>query len=518
MIELDIMSNSRFTADENIASSPFHKEINFIGGVARKEEDVLKTTKTVEEVLQNFTLNFFHFRLMWIGGLAFLSEAIEVQFLIFLTTCAGNEFNLTLDQRASIASCVFGGMFFGGLVWGRVADALGRRPTFIIATAIIAIAGYLSGISTNYQTLCLFRGLVGFGTGSIPVPFDLMSEFLSKKFKSQMLLFVCGFMWTVGGMIIVGLAWAQLEKIGWRGLAFVAASPMAFASIISIVYLPESPKWLLSKGRNNDAKAMILEAARVAGVKLSPFTYLSNEDDEGEKILANVQRDSIIGSNGEAAHANAIIEGELVNAEKRRISFIGFIFAPTFLLRFLMMGVIWFCFGFAYYGMLLYAGRLFSFVPASNLTCDFNYEYLFIAMIGQMLGFFACVSLVSLEVNIFLMQTLLYAIGGVFAALSGTPGLSLGVLTLFVLLSVANIYAGSNATWLCTRKPRHMPVCLFIFQPYLILSTSFPFPLYPIFPSPHHSQRIYSRPICAPPVTQYCTPLEGLGRSCRPTW
>jgi MFS family permease len=77
------------------------------------------------------------------------------------------------------------------------------------------------------------------------------------------------FMWTVGALMVSGTAWGVLGPRGsWRILIYVVSAPMLLGLVLGVMYLPESPRWLLTKGRDVEAKAEVMRAATMNDVKL----------------------------------------------------------------------------------------------------------------------------------------------------------------------------------------------------------------------------------------------------------
>jgi MFS family permease len=90
----------------------------------------------------------------------FMTDAMEVTLLSFLSICAGVTFHLDDAQIASISSAVFAGQIVGSLFWGPVADRYGRRTAFLLACGLMTVGGVLSGLSPNFESLVIFRALV----------------------------------------------------------------------------------------------------------------------------------------------------------------------------------------------------------------------------------------------------------------------------------------------------------------------------------------------------------------------
>lgn len=225
---------------------------------------------TLDEALEKNSVGLFQYRLLLMCGFAFMADGLEVNLLTFLSTCAGDEWNLSDEQKASITGVVFAGILIGSLFWGMFADRFGRRLTFLIACGIISGGGFLSGAATDYASLISFRAIVGFGIGGASIPFDLLAEFLPSSHRGLFLIFI-EYFWTIGSLFVSGLAWASLSSYGWRFLTIMTAIPVTLTSIFSIIYLPESPRWLLIKGRREEAERIVTNAAAVNGVTMVPF-------------------------------------------------------------------------------------------------------------------------------------------------------------------------------------------------------------------------------------------------------
>ena len=172
---------------------------------------------SLDTIIDGMPTSWFHYRLLALCGLSFCADAMEVTLLAFMSTCAGVEWDLTDVQMASVTSAVFAGEFLGGLFWGPVADQYGRRFSFLVCVFMIAVFGVLSAFSPNYQTLLIFRMVVGFGVGGLTVPFDLLAEFLPSDMRGDFLLKM-EYFWTGGSLFVSGLAWAILSTSGWRVL------------------------------------------------------------------------------------------------------------------------------------------------------------------------------------------------------------------------------------------------------------------------------------------------------------
>lgn len=112
---------------------------------------------------------------------------MEISLLSFISICAGDEWDLTNAEVATITSCVFIGMLIGGIFWGPFADRFGRRWAFLCGSGIIVVFGIATGFSPNFLTLVTMRTFLGFGVGGCSVSFDLLAEFLPRKVRGTYL-------------------------------------------------------------------------------------------------------------------------------------------------------------------------------------------------------------------------------------------------------------------------------------------------------------------------------------------
>lgn len=236
----------------------------------------------IDDVLGEFPMTRFHHGLCVMCGLVFMADALEVSLLSFLGDCVAVDFGLVDTQIAALTTSVFVGQLLGSMTWGPVADKYGRRTAYLAAGSTIAIASWASGFAPNYGMLVFLRTIVGIGIGGSTVPFDLVAEFLPPSVRGANLMLLELF-WTCGSMMVIGAAWLMLGSYGWRALIYLTAAPMTVVLLVAFWLLPESPRWLLSQERYEDAEAIIKDAARIGNVELAPFRF-SAESLHGVKV------------------------------------------------------------------------------------------------------------------------------------------------------------------------------------------------------------------------------------------
>jgi len=170
-----------------------------------------------------------------------------------------------------LISASFCGMFVGAIFFGAASERFGRRPIFIMAVALFGLLSILAAFAYDFSSLFWLRAIQGLGLGgAVPVAAALVAECLPAKVRGRTfsltyaLLFALGYVLApLGGLVCIQLFGPEL---GWRALFALAGLALPFAFVAARV-LPESPRWLASKGRLEEASALIemLEAkARAA--------------------------------------------------------------------------------------------------------------------------------------------------------------------------------------------------------------------------------------------------------------
>ncbi|XP_055598151.1 synaptic vesicle glycoprotein 2B-like [Uranotaenia lowii] len=248
----------------------------------------------------------FHYILLAICGLVSTSEEMDVISMSFILPSAQCDLDLNTQSKGWLNSIIFIGMMVGAYVWGSVADSLGRKKVLIVISIMNAFCIVASSFSQSYEVFMVFRFLNGAALGgSGPVIWSYFAEFQPKAKRGSMLSFMAAF-WTIGNLLVAGLAWLIIpSNIGIHTAGFTFNSWRIFLMVCSIpsfivagllLYLPESPKFLLSQGKFEEALAIFRgiyvtntgKAAALYPVKeLVLDDKLMNELEEVKKPIKN---------------------------------------------------------------------------------------------------------------------------------------------------------------------------------------------------------------------------------------
>jgi len=147
-------------------------------------------------------------------------------------------------------------MMFGALVFGTLADRIGRKKGIAICFVLFSGATVLNGFASTPIEFGIFRFLAGLGCGGLmPNVVALMNEYAPKKLRST-LVAVMFSGYSLGGMLSAGLGIYMLPRFGWEAMFFAAAVPLLLLPVI-LWYLPESVGFLVRQGRGEQARALL---------------------------------------------------------------------------------------------------------------------------------------------------------------------------------------------------------------------------------------------------------------------
>jgi MFS transporter, putative metabolite:H+ symporter len=216
----------------------------------------------VEDVLRAGGFTRFHRRAVAVTGFAWTFVAMEILLVGFTVPVFTSIWGISGSLAGWIAASALAGSLVGSVIFGRLADRIGRRRIFVNAILWYASFTALTALAWGPWSVSALRFLAGIGLGALlVVDPSMLSEYLPPQNRGRFLVFL-DFFWPVGLLLATGLSWVFLDQIGgdfgWRYL-FLAASFPAFLAFVVRLNLPESPYWLARKGRTDEAADVLEE-------------------------------------------------------------------------------------------------------------------------------------------------------------------------------------------------------------------------------------------------------------------
>lgn len=192
---------------------------------------------------------------------AILGDLLEFfdYFLIgFVLAFIVGPWKLSYGQSAFVLLSSGLGAIIGAYFWGYVADRVGRRPIFISTVLCFSISTGIMYFTPEggWIFLTVFRFLTGFGVGGLySIDLPLVQEFVPSRYRGTVSGIITSFI-PLGVMMGSILAAYLTPSIGWRGLFLIGLVPAVLTLLIR-VWVPESPRWLISRGRYQEAEKAI---------------------------------------------------------------------------------------------------------------------------------------------------------------------------------------------------------------------------------------------------------------------
>ncbi|MFH0730288.1 MAG: MFS transporter [Pseudomonadota bacterium] len=216
------------------------------------------------------SFNRFHTLIFALAGLTLIFDGYDSQIIAYLMPQLMKEWNLTPVTAGSIASYGFLGLMIGAAGFGMIADKIGRKTGLLICLAIFSIFSGIAYWAPNFQVFCILRFLAGLGMGgAMPLTITLVSEFAPARIRAKAVTAMFGgftFGWAVAGLT----AMLIIPTYGWRMPLLFGLLPILFLPVLAFA-LPESIRFLVSKGKFNSAVKEIRKMERAAG--LSPRNW-----------------------------------------------------------------------------------------------------------------------------------------------------------------------------------------------------------------------------------------------------
>ena len=294
------------------------------------------------------------------GGLGYTFDAMDGAMIAFILPAVVAQWGLTNEQTGLLASSAMVGYLFGAFFAGTLGDLIGRRVVMMYALAVYTLATLVAAFASHWQFLFWWRVVASFGFGAesaIIAPF--LAEFVQKKYRGRFVGALSGF-FSFGFVFaaLLGYFLVPASPDGWRIVQIITALP-----IVMLLWwrraLPESPRWLMQRGRSAEAEA---EVERMEAESLQ----------SGEASLPPLDSvDVPAAGTGEGGTFSRNLAA-LWSPEMRRTT--------------LMLWILWITITFSYYGFFTWIPTL---LVKQGMTITRSFGYSIIIYLAQIPGYYS---------------------------------------------------------------------------------------------------------------------------------
>src|SRR5471030_1469876 len=206
--------------------------------------------------LDRLPISSFQYRIFWLVGAGMFFDGYDLYVAGGVLAATVQTKFSTIPQNLQFLSLTFVGMTIGSLVTGFLGDKYGRRFTYQVNLLIFGLASLAAAAAQDMTQLNWARFVMGLGLGAeIVVGYSTLTEFVPPKSRGRWLSFMA-FLVVCGLPATSLIAYFVIPNFGWRPM-FVIAGIGALIVWFLRKNLPESPRWLESKGRSAEAEALM---------------------------------------------------------------------------------------------------------------------------------------------------------------------------------------------------------------------------------------------------------------------
>jgi PHS family inorganic phosphate transporter-like MFS transporter len=367
--------------------------------------------------LDNSRVSRFQMKVMFVSGMGFFTDAYDLFVIGVVVSILKTQWHLSIDQVSLLSAVTLGASAFGAIIFGRIADILGRKRIYGYEVLILAAGAIASALAPSIGWLIAFRIVLGIGIGGdYPVSATIMSEYSGKQSRGRMVSLV--FAMQAAGLVVgpliavILLAGGVSHELIWRLLLGLGAIPSL------LVYhlrrqIHETPRFALAGGDEQEARAAIDEAT---GRSTPPVGAIRESG---------------------ARTRQTVMEGFRTLLGNRR------------LLLWLIGGAgAWFALDFAYYGNTIASPEIIKLIsPHASLTGS-TLITLLIFVIAAVPGYAAAILLIdrmgrrSIQILGFVVMAVMFGLIGL------VPGISTTVAPFLILFGISYFFTefGPNTT------------------------------------------------------------------------
>ena len=220
----------------------------------------MSSQRTLGEALDEAPLSLFHLKAAFTAAMGFFTDAYDLFIIGVALVLIKEQWHLSAVQTSFLGGATLLATLVGALVFGRVADLVGRTRVYGLVAGLMAFGAFATALAPSYIWLVAFRFVLGIGIGGdYPVSAVMASEYANRQRRGLLVSLV--FSSQAAGLIIgpvvalALLASGVNHEVAWRLMLGLGALPA-----LSVLYLrikpPESPRYAAQvQGRESEARA-----------------------------------------------------------------------------------------------------------------------------------------------------------------------------------------------------------------------------------------------------------------------
>ena len=231
----------------------------------------------VNHIIDHAKFRPFHFNVLVWCLLIILFDGYDLAINGVVLPLLMVEWGLTAMQAGMLASTALAGMMFGAMIFGSLADKIGRKKVIMICIVLFSGLTFAGGFASNPTEFAILRFLAGLGIGGVmPNLVALTSEYAPIRMRSTL---VTGMFsgYAVGGVMAALLGSWFTPDFGWQIMFFIAGIPLFLLPVIW-KFLPESLTFIVQQNRQAEAREIVRRLEPTITVKETTTFELDKVD------------------------------------------------------------------------------------------------------------------------------------------------------------------------------------------------------------------------------------------------
>ena len=231
----------------------------------------------VNHIIDHAKFRPFHFNVLVWCLLIILFDGYDLAINGVVLPLLMVEWGLTAMQAGMLASTALAGMMFGAMIFGSLADKIGRKKVIMICIVLFSGLTFAGGFASNPTEFAILRFLAGLGIGGVmPNLVALTSEYAPIRMRSTL---VTGMFsgYAVGGVMAALLGSWFTPDFGWQIMFFIAGIPLFLLPVIW-KFLPESLTFIVQQNRQAEAREIVRRLEPTITVKETTTFELDQVD------------------------------------------------------------------------------------------------------------------------------------------------------------------------------------------------------------------------------------------------
>ncbi|EZQ03781.1 aromatic acid/H+ symport family MFS transporter [Acinetobacter sp. Ver3] len=243
----------------------------------------------VNKIIDHAKFTPFHFNVVAWCLLIILFDGYDLAINGVVLPLLMDEWGLSAVQAGMLASTALAGMMFGAMIFGSLADKIGRKKVIMICIILFSGLTFAGGFASNPTEFGILRFLAGLGIGGVmPNLVALTSEYAPQKMRSTLVTTMFSG-YAVGGVMAALLGSWFTPSFGWEIMFFIAGIPLLLLPIIW-KFLPESLTFIVKENRQEEARQIVAKIEPKVQVEKDTTFELDQVDEPESATVVSLFR------------------------------------------------------------------------------------------------------------------------------------------------------------------------------------------------------------------------------------